>query len=146
MSNGQFQQNSLIRAGVLVCFFLSGTAGLVYEIVWMRMLGLIFGHTVFALTTVLAAFMAGLALGAYLFGKLIDRKGRPLQVYGLLEAGIGLYVLIVPFLFRGAQVAYLTLPLAGPLVSHLRPGTVCSGFGHPAYPDNVDGGKPACLS
>jgi spermidine synthase len=92
-----------------LCFFFSGAAGLVYEVIWMRMLGLIFGHTVFAITTVLAAFMAGLALGAYLFGRLIDRRGRPLQVYGLLEAGIALYVLSIPLLFGLAQSAYLWL-------------------------------------
>ncbi len=99
------------RFGILVsvCFFFSGAAGLVYEIVWMRMLGLIFGHTVFAITAVLAAFMAGLAFGSFLFGRLIDRRGRPLQLYGLLEVGIGLYVLAMPFLFQGMQTTYLWL-------------------------------------
>ena len=89
------------------CLFLSGAAGLVYEIVWTRMLGLVFGHTVFAITTVLAAFMAGLALGAALLGRLIDRTGRPLQVYGLLEGAIGLYALAIPFLLAQAQGVYL---------------------------------------
>jgi predicted membrane-bound spermidine synthase len=51
---------------LLVCFFVSGAVGLVYEVVWLRMLGLVFGHTVYAITTVLAAFMAGLALGSLL--------------------------------------------------------------------------------
>lgn len=52
-------------AGILlICFFLSGATGLVYEVVWLRMLGLIFGHTVYAITAVLAAFMAGLGLAA----------------------------------------------------------------------------------
>jgi spermidine synthase len=73
------------------------------------MLGLVFGHTVFALTTVLAAFMGGLALGASVFGRMIDRRGRPLRVYGLLESGIGLYALIVPFLLDAARVVYLQL-------------------------------------
>ncbi len=97
--------------GVLLglCFFFSGAAGLVYEIVWVRMLGLVFGHTVFAITTVLAAFMAGLALGASLFGRLIDRQGRPLQVYGLLEVAIGLYALLIPLLFALAQTLYVWL-------------------------------------
>jgi len=54
----------VIIASIWLCFFVSGAAGLVYEIVWTRMLGLVFGHTIFAVTTVLAAFMAGLALGA----------------------------------------------------------------------------------
>ncbi len=91
------------------CFFLSGAAALVYEVVWMRMLGLVFGHTVFAITTVLAAFMAGLALGASLFGCVIDRRGRPLRLYGLLEAGIGIYGLVVPTLLALAESVYLAL-------------------------------------
>jgi spermidine synthase len=103
------RQRTLVSASVWVCFFLSGAAGLVYEIVWMRMLGLVFGHTVFAVTTVLAAFMAGLALGSFLVGRLIDRRGRPLQVYGVLEAGIGAYALLVPLLLTQVQFVYLAL-------------------------------------
>jgi len=94
---------------VYLCFFLSGATGLIYEIVWMRMLGLVFGHTVFAITTVLVAFMAGLAIGASLFGGWIDAGGRPLRVYGLLEAGIGLFCLLIPALFTLAQHLYLAL-------------------------------------
>jgi predicted membrane-bound spermidine synthase len=47
---------------LFACFFVSGATALIYEVVWLRMLGLVFGHTVYALTTVLAAFMAGLGL------------------------------------------------------------------------------------
>lgn len=103
------RESSLVRASVAACFFLSGAAGLVYEIVWMRMLSLVFGHTIFAVTTVLAAFMAGLAFGAFLFGRVIDLRGRPLRVYGLLEVGIGLYALLVPGLLAQAQLVYLVL-------------------------------------
>jgi len=98
--------NPLITS-VYICFFLSGAAGLIYEIVWIRMLGLIFGHTVFAVTTVLTAFMAGLALGSFLFGRLGDTRSRPLRVYGLLEGGIGIYCLFIPLLFKFAQTGYL---------------------------------------
>ncbi len=98
-----------LTISVSLCFFFSGAAGLIYEIVWMRMLGLVFGHTVFAVITVLAGFMAGLALGAFLFGSMIDRRGRPLRVYGLLEAGIGLYALSTPALLALAQRIYLAL-------------------------------------
>ena len=94
---------------ICTCFFLSGAAGLVYEVIWMRMLGLVFGHTVFAVTTVLAAFMTGLALGAFLFGRAIDRLGRPLRIYALLEGGIGIACLLVPFLLAQAQTLYLML-------------------------------------
>ena len=96
-----------VSASIRGCFFLSGAAGLIYEIVWTRMLGLVFGHTVFAVTTVLAAFMAGLALGAWLFGRVIDGRDRPLRVYALLEIAVGLSALAVPLLLQGAQSVYL---------------------------------------
>jgi spermidine synthase len=63
------------------------------------MLILIFGSTHFAVSTVLTAFMAGLALGAYVLGRQIDRRWDPLVVYGVFEIGIGLYALVVPWLF-----------------------------------------------
>ena len=55
------------------CFFLSGAAGLVYEVVWTRMLILVFGSTSFAISTVLTAFMGGLALGAFIAGRVGTR-------------------------------------------------------------------------
>ncbi len=98
-----------IIAAVLLCFFFSGTTGLIYEVLWTRMLGLVFGHTVFAITTVLAAFMAGLGLGSFLFGRIADRTSHPVRLYGVLEAGIGGYTLFTPMLFRGAEAIYIPL-------------------------------------
>lgn len=92
-----------IARAVIVCFFASGATGLIYEIVWTRMLGLIFGNTVHAITTVLAAFFAGLALGSALFGRVSDRWQRPLVLYALLEAGIGVTCLAIPLLFAGVE-------------------------------------------
>ena len=98
-----------IGAAVCLCFFFSGATGLIYEVLWTRMLGLVFGHTVFAITTVLAAFMAGLGLGSYLFGRIADRHPHPLRLYGYLEAGIGIYVLLIPLLFSHAESVYIGL-------------------------------------
>jgi spermidine synthase len=84
--------NSLI----LVFLLLSGSCGLIYEIVWMKMLTLVIGNTVFAITTVLTAFMGGLALGSHLAGRLEGRIKQLLQIYGLLEGGIGIYALLLP--------------------------------------------------
>ena len=56
------------RGVLLFCFFLSGATGLVYEVVWARRLTLTFGATVLAVSTVLAAFLGGLALGALVVG------------------------------------------------------------------------------
>jgi len=98
-----------IFAAVTVCFLCSGATGLIYQVLWTRILGLAFGHTVFAITTVLAAFMAGLGLGSYLFGGVADRSARPLRLYGFFEIGIGVYALITPFLFSRAEDIYITL-------------------------------------
>lgn len=98
-----------ILIGVILCFTLSGVTGLVYEVLWVRMLGLVFGHTVFAITTVLAAFMAGLGLGSFLLGRSIDRQTRPLRIYGMLEIGIGLSCLAVPFVMPFVSALYLAL-------------------------------------
>lgn len=104
---------------VAYCLFLaSGAAGLIYEVVWMRMLMRILGATVFAYTVVLSAFMLGLALGGWHFGRRIDRRGRPLLLYAALEAGIALWALgLLPLLgfmlhlFAVAARAFSDVPL-----------------------------------
>src|SRR3989338_8173260 len=83
----------------LICFFFSGAAGLIYEVVWTRMLTQVFGNTTYAIATVLSSFMAGLALGSYLFGRIADRGKNGFLLYGDLEFGVGLYGLAVPWLF-----------------------------------------------
>jgi spermidine synthase len=87
-----------IELTALGLFFLSGASALVYEVVWTRGLTNVFGGSAFAIATVLAAYMAGLALGSTVFGRSIDRRGHPLVVYGLLEGAIGLWALILPVL------------------------------------------------
>jgi spermidine synthase len=94
---------------VYALFFLSGGIGLLYEVVWARMLTQIFGNTTHAIATVLSAFMAGLALGSYGFGRMVDRGRNALLAYGLLEGGVGVYALLVPALFNLTQWAYARL-------------------------------------
>jgi len=81
---------------VFLFFFLSGFSSLVFEILWERMLRQVFGTTSFALSTLLTAFMGGMALGSWVCSKYADELDRPLRVYGLLEGAIGLYALVVP--------------------------------------------------
>jgi spermidine synthase len=97
----------------------SGAASLVYQVAWMRRLVLVFGSTTLATSTVLAAFLGGLAVGAWFWGRMADRRpGAALGVYGLVEAGIGLYALASPLIFRAAEAVYLGLyPVVAP-----RPG------------------------
>lgn len=87
-----------VEGAVALCFFLSGFSALIFQVVWLRKLDLVFGHTVYAVTTVLAAFMGGLALGSRLFGRIADRRENVLRLYGILEAGVGLYAVILPLL------------------------------------------------
>ena len=82
------------------CFFLSGASGLVFETVWTRQLGLIFGSTTLAIATVLSVFMGGLAVGSAIAGRYADRLRRPLLVYALAELGVGAYGLAIPLFLR----------------------------------------------
>jgi spermidine synthase len=86
-----------MRAVILAGFFLSGASGLVLEMLWTRMLTLVFGSTTLAVSTVLTAFMGGLGLGSYLAGKFADRLKNPARAYALVEASVGLYALLVPW-------------------------------------------------
>ena len=85
---------------ISVCFTLSGAVGLIYEVLWMRRLGLVFGATTVAVSVVLAAFMGGLALGSALTGRSALRIARPLRAYAWIEIAIGLYALVLESAFR----------------------------------------------
>ena len=104
---GAYSSTTILLIGI--CFVLSGATGLIYEVVWARMLGLVFGATTLAVSTVLAAFMGGLALGSALAGKLAQRIKQPLSTYGLMEIGIAIYALLVPFLFRWIDHLYVLI-------------------------------------
>ncbi len=91
---------------VYCLFFGSGICGLIYEVVWLRMLARIMGVTIYATSTVVAAFMAGLALGSFLLGRFIDKRKDPLRVYALLELLIGATALMVPIIFSLALPLY----------------------------------------
>lgn len=96
-----------IKKLLLTGFFLSGMAALIYEVVWTRPLSLIFGSTVYAVSTMLAAFMGGLALGSFISSKYADKLKNPLYVFALLEIGIGIYGLVILWLFNILPYPYL---------------------------------------
>jgi len=120
-------------------FALSGATALVYEVVWFRLIFLRLGGTGLSVATVTAAFMAGLGLGAWLFGDRLARRIPPVRLYALLEAFIGLYALLVPALVTLAgqlDTLMLGADAAGPgarLVRYLLvgivllPATMCMG-------------------
>src|SRR5258708_7763267 len=91
---------------ISICFVLSGATGLIYEVLWARMLGLVFGVTTLAISAVLAAFMGGLALGSTLAARFAPRVNRAVRVYALIEIVIGVYAFAVPLLFRWVDRFY----------------------------------------
>ncbi len=96
---------------VYLLFLGSGATALVYQLAWSRELALIFGATHEAVSLVLGAFMAGLALGGWCFGRWTARLSRPLRAYGLLELGVGLSAVALPWLLRGVDAIYTGLAL-----------------------------------
>src|SRR5215813_7143878 len=90
---------AVLRRTVALLFLASGFSGLVYQVAWVRLLTPVFGVTAYAISTVIASFMGGLALGSYVAGRVIDGRRDPLRIYALLEAGIGAYALLTPLLF-----------------------------------------------
>lgn len=92
---------------VLGLFFATGACGLVYQQLWLRELSLTFGVTVQAVSTVLAAFFGGLALGGYLAGRLARRTARPIAWYGAIEIATGVLALATPLLLGAAGDLYV---------------------------------------
>ena len=85
-----------LRRLLVVCFTASGAAALIYQVAWVRLLTLALGHTVAAASTVLAAFMGGLAAGAWAAGRRPARKAPPLALYAGLELVIAGIALVLP--------------------------------------------------
>jgi spermidine synthase len=90
-------------------FFVSGAAGLVDQVVWLRHLGLVFGNTTLATATLLAVFLGGLGGGAWLLGRIASRLRRPLLAYGVVELGVALWAYASPTLFGWIDGAYVAV-------------------------------------
>jgi spermidine synthase len=103
------------RSVLFLVLFFSGISALIYQIIWIRKFGLVFGVHVFSMSTVLTAFMAGLALGALFFGRLVDKKKNPLLLFLTLELGIGLFAVFFPFTFHGLSEIYASISRNFPL-------------------------------
>jgi len=99
-------------------FFLSGAAGVLYETIWFRLMGLTLGNSVWAATIVLASFMAGLAVGNALAARHGPRLQRPLRAYALLELVVGVVGLAI----------VIVLPLVSPALARLLAHVVTRGW------------------
>lgn len=98
---------------LFLAFFLSGFASLVHEVVWQRRLVTLFGSTVYATSTLLFIFMAGLGLGAYLAPRFL-KKFSAGRLYFFCEAGIALYAILFPVLFSLLSVFESAVPYGYP--------------------------------
>lgn len=108
-----------LRLAAYFCFFLSGVAGLIAEICWIRRAALGFGSTSLALSTVLAVFFAGLAVGSVVFGERSPRIARPLRLYAVLELLLAVAVVATLPLFDVAESVF----------GHAYRATAASGIG-----------------
>lgn len=97
------------RRPVLLIFALTGASGLIYQVIWARQLGLVFGNTTTSISIVLSTFMAGLALGSWGAGKYLVASGNPLQRYAIFEGLIGLYAIVFGPLVKSLESLYPVL-------------------------------------
>ncbi len=105
-----------------LCFFLSGASALIYQVVWERMLTLVFGLSTLSVAAVLSAFLGGMALGARLFGPIADRATRPARLYAFVELAIALV--------GAASLAYIPvlMPSFAALYAAIEPGMLGSNL------------------
>jgi len=88
---------------------ISGTAALIYQVLWIKQLSLIVGVDVYAVTAGISAFFAGLALGGLVLGRWADRVARPLRLYAALEIGVALIGVAVTIALVHSAVFFATL-------------------------------------
>src|SRR5215468_7972416 len=106
MGRGRRPSSNALLLALCGIFFLSGVSALAYQLLWLRGLGLIFGVTVYAASTVWASFMAGLAIGSVIAGRLADRAQRPLLWFAGVEASIALTAAATTLAFSAFQHWY----------------------------------------
>ncbi|MGO9613698.1 MAG: fused MFS/spermidine synthase [Dissulfurispiraceae bacterium] len=103
------QKSSLIGASaVYLVFTISGASALVYQVVWARWLGLVFGNTTLSISIVLGSFMMGLALGSWLAGRSLHRIENPMRYYAFMELGIGTFALLFPVFTKLSDLLFTT--------------------------------------
>ncbi len=95
-----------LQKWIYLCFFLSGMNALIYEVSWLNRIQLIMGHTVYSLSTTLAAYMSGLALGSLYVPKLKRSGVNALYLYLVAELLIGIYGLLFYPLLKLTQIPY----------------------------------------
>ncbi|MFY0524351.1 MFS transporter [Archangium gephyra] len=104
-----------IRPWVLRLFFLSGLSGILFQVLWTRIFTYLLGGTTQSVSAVITAFMLGLGVGSYVFGRLVDGPSRrPLLLYGVLELGVALSGLAAFYAFQHTGALYEALYTRAP--------------------------------
>ena len=99
-AEGSDRHLPLIRGSLLLAIALSGVAGLMHEVIWTKLLRQLLGGSSLSLTTVLIAFLGGLAIGARLAARFVDRLRDPLRLLWILELAIAGWALLLPWLIE----------------------------------------------
>lgn len=99
-------------------FFISGFTGLVYQVVWSREFLLIFGNTIYSVTTVVSVFMLGLTIGSLLFGYISDKIKRHIFLFSFLQVLIGIFSFLTIFLFDFIRNVYVSMFFGNYLVQY----------------------------
>jgi len=94
---------------LLILFGISGMTALIYEIIWIRPLSLVFGNTTYSISTIVASFILGLAIGSWLAGRFTDRLQNPLKYFALIQITIGFFGILLLPIFGLMPNAYLDL-------------------------------------
>ena len=106
MAEIESNDRTLLRKIVFLLFFVSGISGLIYEVVWLRILSRVIGVTAYATAVTLAAFMAGLALGSFIFGRLADKRNDHLRIFALLQLWVAAAAVVTPIVLTGSTAVY----------------------------------------
>src|SRR5512136_1206709 len=105
----------MVRIVIFLLFLFSGFSGLIYEVVWTRVLTTTLGNTIYAVSIVLSAFMAGLSIGSLVAGRYLDARKDPFRIYALLELAIGVtgFCLTLALNQTGPVYAWIHQALSG---------------------------------
>ncbi len=95
---------TLSKRLLFTAIFISGASALIYQLIWVRLLGLVFGVSSFAVATVVAVFLLGLGLGSYFFGRWSERARDPLRIYMYVELGIAATSLVAYLVIEALPV------------------------------------------
>ena len=107
---GNYKVNRILNKKLLLIIFgISGMTALIYEIIWIRPLSLVFGTTIYAVSTIVASFILGLAVGSWVAGRYTDRLRNPLRYFAFTQLGVGFYGILLLPIFGALPDVYMIL-------------------------------------